>query len=143
MESIQSLKHTKWDCKYHIVWIPKYRRKVLYGQLRKYLGEALRDLAQQKESNVWEGHPMPDHVHMLVSIPPKYAVAQVVGYIKGKSAIYIARNFSNRRKNFTGEKLWARGYFVSTCGKNDEDIREYIKHQEQEDKRLDQLKLFD
>ena len=86
---------------------------------------------------------MPDHVHMLVSIPPKYAVAQVVGYIKGKSAIYIARNFSNRRKNFTGEKLWARGYFVSTCGKNDEDIREYIKHQEQEDKRLDQLKLFD
>ena len=89
MESIQSLKHTKWDCKYHIVWIPKYRRKVLYGQLRKYLGEALRDLAQQKESKVWEGHLMPDHVHMLVSIPPKYAVAQVVGDISKGKAQYI------------------------------------------------------
>jgi putative transposase len=143
MEIIQSLKHTKWDCKYHIVWIPKYRKKVLYGQLRKYLGEVLRDLAQQKESKVWEGHLMPDHIHILVSIPPKYAVAKVVGYIKGKSAIYIARNFGHRRKNFTGEKFWARGYFVTTCGKDDEEIREYIKHQEQEDKRFDQLKLFD
>ena len=143
MERIQSLKHTKWDCKYHIVWIPKYRKKVLYGQLRKYLGEVIRDLAQQKESRVWEGHLMPDHAHILVSIPPKYAVAQIVGYIKGKSAIYVARNFGNRRKNFTGERLWARGYFVSTCGRDDEEIKEYIKHQEQEDKRLDQLNLFD
>ena len=99
MELIKSLKHTKWDCKYHIVWIPKYRRKVLYGDLRKYLGEVLRDLAQQKESKVLEGHLMPDHVHMLLSIPPKYAVAQVVGFIKGKSAICVARNFVNRRKN--------------------------------------------
>lgn len=143
MEQIKSLKHTKWDCKYNIVWIPKYRRKVLYGELRKYLGEVLRNLAQQKESRVLEGHLMPDHVHMLISIPPKYAVAQVVGFIKGKSAIYVARNFGNRRKNFTGAKLWARGYFVSTCGKDDEETREYIKHQEQEDKRFDQLKLFD
>ena len=143
MELYKSLNHTKWDCKYHIVWIPKYRRKVLYGELRKYLGEALRELAQQKESKVWEGHLMADHVHMLVSIPPKYAVAQVVGFMKGKSAIYVARDFGNRRKNFTGEKFWARGYFVSTCGKDDEEVREYIKHQEQEDKRLDQLKLFD
>ncbi len=143
MELIKSLKHTKWDCKYHIVWIPKYRRKVLYGDLRKYLGEVLRDLAQQKESKVLEGHLMLDHVHMLLSIPPKHAVAQVVGFIKGKSAICVARNFGNRRKNFTGEKFWARGYFVSTCGKDDEEIKEYIKHQEQEDKRLDQLNLFD
>ncbi len=143
MELIKSLKHTKWDCKYHIVWIPKYRRKVLYGDLRKYLGEVLSDLAQQKESKVLEGHLMPDHVHMLLSIPPKYAVAQVVGFIKGKSAICVARNFGNRRKNFTGEKFWARGYLVSTCGKDDEEIKEYIKHQEQEDKRLDQLNLFD
>jgi putative transposase len=143
MELFKSLKHTKWDCKYHIVWIPKYRRKVLYGDLRKYLGEVLRDLAQQKESKVLEGHLMLDHVHMLLSIPPKYAVAQVVGFIKGKSAICVARNFGNRRKNFTGEKFWARGYFVSTCGKDDEEIKEYIKHQEQEDKRLDQLNLFD
>ena len=143
MEVLQSLKHTKWDCKYHIVWILKYRRKALYGQLRKYLGEVLRELAQQKESKVWEGHLLPDHVHMLVSIPPKYAVAQVVGFMKGKSAIYVARNFGNRRKNFTGETLWARGYFVSTCGKDDEEIRAYIKHQEREDKRLNQLKIFD
>ena len=143
MELFKSLKHTKWDCKYHIVWIPKYRRKVLYGDLRKYLGEELRDLAQQKESKVLEGHLMPDHVHLLLSIPPKYAVAQVVGFIKGKSAICVARNFGNRRKNFTGEKFWARGYFVSTCGKDDEEIKEYIKHQEQEDKRFDQLNLFD
>jgi putative transposase len=143
MELIKSLKHTKWDCKYHIVWIPKYRRKVLYGDLRKYLGEVLRDLAQQKESKVLEGHLMPGHVHMLLSIPPKHAVTQVVGFIKGKSAICVARNFGNRRKNFTGEKFWARGYFVSTCGKDDEEIKEYIKHQEQEDKRLGQLNLFD
>ena len=86
---------------------------------------------------------MPDHIHMLLSIPPKYAVAQVVGFIKGKSAIYVARNFGNRRKNFTRKKFWARRYFVSTCGKDDEEIKEYIKHQEQEEKRLDQLKLFD
>jgi putative transposase len=143
MELHQSLNHTKWDCKYHIVWIPKYRRKVLYGELRKYLGDVLRELAQQKQSKVWEGHLMPGHVHMLLSIPPKYAVAQVVGFVKGKSAIYVARNFGNRRKNFTGEKLCARGYFGSTCGKDDEDIRAYITHQEQEDKRLDQLKLFE
>ena len=143
MDLIKSLKHTKWDCKYHIVWIPKYRRKVLYGDLRKYLGEVLSDLAQQKESKVLEGHFMSDHVHMLLSMPPKYAVAQVVGYMKGKSAIYVTRNFGNRKKNFTGEKFWARGYFVSTCGKDDEEIKEYIKHQEQEDKRLDQLNLFD
>ena len=143
MEIMQSLKHTKWDCKYHIVWIPKYRKKVLYGKLREYLGEVIRDSAQQKESKVWEGHLMPDHAYILVSIPPKYAVAQVVGYIKGKSAIYVARNFGNRRKNFTGERFWARGYFVSTCGRDDEEIKEYIKHQEQEDKRIDQLKLFE
>ena len=143
MELQQSLSHTKWDCKYHIVWIPKYRRKAIYGELRRYLGEVLRDLSWQKESRVWEGHLMPDHVHMLVSIPPKHAVSQVVGFIKGKSAIYVARNFGSRRKNFTGESFWARGYFVSTCGKDDEAVREYIKHQEQEDKRLDQLKLFD
>ena len=93
MELRQSLNHTKWDCKYHIVWIPKYRKKVLYGQLRKYLGEVIRALAQQKESKIWEGHLMCGHVHVLVSIPPKYAVAQVVGFIKGKSSIYIARNF--------------------------------------------------
>ena len=142
MEIIKSLKHTRWDCKCHIIWIPKYRKKVIYGKLREYLGEVIRELARQKESKIWEGHLMPDHVHMLISIPPKYAVAQVVGFMKGKSSIYVARNFGSRFKNFTGQNFWARGYFVSTCGKDDDEIREYIKHQEKEDQRLDQLKLF-
>jgi len=142
MEDIQSLSHTKWDCKYHVVWIPKYRRKVLYGQIRKHLGEVLRELARQKESQVIEGHLLPDHVHMLVSIPPKYAVSQVIGYIKGKSAIQIARVYVGRRENFRGQHFWARGYYVSTTGKDEEAVRRYIKEQEESDKRYDQMQLF-
>jgi putative transposase len=125
------------------VWIPKYRKKVLYGQIRKHLGDVFRGLARQKESKVVEGHLMLDHVHMLVSIPPKYAVAQVVGFIKGKSAIHIARTFMGRDRNFTGQHFWARGYFVSTIGKDEKAIKEYIKKQEEEDRRLDQLKIFE
>ena len=121
--------------------VPKCRRKVLYGQLRKHLGQVLHDLAGQKESKLMEGHLQADHVHMLVSIPPKYSVAQVVGFIKGKSAIHIARTFG-RRKNYTGKHFWARGYFVSTVGANEAVIREYIQQQEKEDARLDQLGLF-
>ena len=94
MDNIQSLNHTVWDCKYHLVWIPKYCKKVLYGYLRKYLGEVIRDLALQKESRILEGHLMGEHVHMLISIPPNYPVSQVVGYIKGKSAIHIARTYT-------------------------------------------------
>jgi putative transposase len=109
MDGNQSLSHTVWECKYHVVWIPKYRRKSLYEQLRKHLGQVFRELAKQKESRIEEGHLMPDHVHMLISIPPKYGVAQVVGYIKGKSAIHIARSFLGRKKNFTGQHFWARG----------------------------------
>ena len=109
-----SLSHSRWECKYHVVWIPKYRRKTLYGQLRKYLGEVFRELARIRESEVLEGHLMADHVHMLISIPPKYAVAQVIGYLKGKSAIHIARNYLGQRRNFTGQQFWARGYHVST-----------------------------
>ena len=124
MEDIQSLGHTVWDCKYHIVWIPKYRKKVLYGELRKQVGGVLRELALQKESRVLEGHLMPDHVHMLISIPPKYSVSQVVGYMKGKSAIYIARANWGRRKNFTGQRFWARGYYVSTVGIDAETIKD-------------------
>ena len=142
MNNIQSIRHTVWDCKYHVVWIPKCRRKVLYGQLRQSLGEILRELVRQRESQVEEGHLRPDHVHMLVSIPPKYAVSEVVGYVKGKSAIYIARNFVSRRRNFGGEKFWARGYYVSTVGGDEAAIREYIKKQEEEDRRLDQMNLF-
>ena len=102
MNSIQSLSHTKWDCKYHIVWIPKCRKQKIYVGLRQHLGEVLRDLANRKESQILEGHLKADHVHMLVSIPPKYAVSEVVGFIKGKSAIFIARNFAERQRNFTG-----------------------------------------
>jgi len=143
MEDVQSLRHTAWDCKYHIVWIPKCRRKVMYGQIRRHLGELLRHLAMQKESAVLEGHLAADHVHVLVSIPPKYSVAQVVGFVKGKSAIQIARTYGGRRKNFTGQSFWARGYYVSTVGKDEETVRQYIKRQEEEDRRLDQLNLFE
>ncbi len=143
MNDGQSLSHTSWECKYHVVWIPKYRRKAIYEQLRRYLGSTFRDLAIQKESQVIEGHLRVDHVHMLISIPPKYAVAQVVGFIKGKSAIHIARNFMGHRKNFTGQHFWARGYDVSTVGRDEATIREYIRKQEQEDRRLDQLNMFE
>lgn len=112
MNHYRSLSHTAWDCKYHLIWIPKYRKKVLFGDLRKYLGDVFRELALQKESKVLENHLMGDHVHMLVSIPPKYAVSQVVGYITGKSAIHIARTYAGHRYNFIGQNFWARGYFV-------------------------------
>jgi len=138
-----SLSHSLWECKYHVIWIPKYRRKAIYDQLRKYLGVTLRELALQKESRILEGHLQVDHVHMLISIPPKYAVSQVVGFIKGKSAIQIARNFMGNRKNFTGQHFWARGYYVSTVGRDETVVREYIKQQEREDKRIDQLSMFE
>ena len=142
MNDVQCLSHTKWECKFHIVWIPKCRRKMLYGQLRKNLGDVLHDLARQKESRVLEGHLQPDHVHMLISIPPKYAVAQVVGYMKGKSAIHIARTYLGQRKNYGGMSFWARGYFVSTVGADETVVRTYIRDQEQEDQRFEQLHLF-
>ena len=142
MNEYQSLSHTKWECKYHVVFIPKYRRKVLYGQVRQDLGEVFRELARQKESTIEEGHLQADHVHILLSIPPKYAVAQVVGYLKGKSAIYIARTYGGRLRNFLGEHFWARGYFVSTVGRDEEAVRRYIRAQEAEDRRLEQLDLF-
>src|SRR5674476_435694 len=138
----ESLKHTKWECKYHIVWIPKYRKKSLYKDLRQYLGEMLKDLASQKECKILEGHLMSDHVHILISIPPKYSVSQVVGFIKGKSAISIARTYIRRRKNFTGQRFWARGYYVSTVGRDEATVRNCIRHQEEEDKRIEQLDLF-
>ena len=143
MNNKQSLSHTVWECKYHLVWIPKYRRKKLYGQIREYLGDVFKELARQKESSVEEGHLLGDHVHMLVSIPPKYSVAQVVGFIKGKSAIHIARTYAGRRRNFTGQNFWARGYFVSTGGRDEQAVREYIKKQQKEDRRLDQLNMFE
>jgi putative transposase len=125
-----------------VVFIPKYRKKTLYGELRRKLGDVFRTLAKQKECQVVEGHLMPDHVHMLISIPPKYSVAQVIGYIKGKSAIHVARTFFDHKRNFVGQHFWARGYFVSTVGRDEATIREDIRNQEAEDKRLDQLKLL-
>lgn len=141
MRQVGSLSHTRWECKYHIVFIPKYRRRVLFGGLRRELGEVFRRLAEQKESRIEEGHLMADHVHMMISIPPKHSVAQVVGYIKGKSAIHIARTYLERKRNFVGQHFWARGYFVSTVGRDEAVIREYIRHQEAEDRRIDQLNL--
>ncbi len=143
METLQSLGHSRWDCKYHVVWIPKYRKKKLYGQLRKELGVVFHELARQKECRVIEGHLLGDHVHMLISIPPKYAVSQVIGFLKGKSAIHVARTFGGRKQNFTGQHFWARGYYVSTAGKDDEEVRRYIQEQEDEDRRRDQRDLFD
>ncbi|HPA84932.1 MAG TPA: IS200/IS605 family transposase [Deltaproteobacteria bacterium] len=142
MKNEVSLSHTRWECKNHIVWIPKYRKKVMYHQLRNHLGEVIRNLARHKESEVIEGHLMPDHIHMLISIPPKYSVSQVIGYMKGKSAIHIARSYLGRRKNFTGQHFWARGYYVSTVGLDEDMVRSYIKKQEQEDQRLEQLNIF-
>ena len=142
MDEYASLSHTKWDCKYHIVFIPKCRRKVLYKTLRQHLGEVFRDLAQQRECRIEEGHLMLDHVHILISIPPKYAVSQVVGFIKGKSAIHLARVYGEHRRNFVGQSFWARGYFVSTVGRDEEVIRNYIRNQEQEDRRLEQMNLW-
>ena len=142
MTDEKSLAHSVWECKYHIVWIPKCRRKILYGKVAKYLGEMFHRSARERESRILEGHVCPDHVHMLIEIPPKYAVAQVVGYIKGKSAIGIARNFMGRQRNYAGESFWARGYYVSTVGRDEAAVRKYIREQEAEDKRLDQLALF-
>ncbi len=142
MDEYESLSHSRWECKYHVVFIPKGRRKALYGELRKHLGEVFRKLAEQKESRIEEGHLLPDHVHMMISIPPKYAVAQVIGFIKGKSAIHLARVYGGRKQNFVGQSFWARGYFVSTVGRDEAVVREYIRTQEEEDKRLDQLEMW-
>ena len=142
MDEFDSLSHTKWECKYHVVFIPKCRRRTLYEGLRPYLGEVFRRLTQQKESRIEEGHLCADHVHMMIAIPPKYAVSQVVGFIKGKSAIHLARVYGERKRNFVGQSFWARGYFVSTVGRDETVIREYIRNQEKEDQRLDQLNLL-
>lgn len=141
MKVYETLRHTTWECKYHVVFIPKCRRKTLYGQLRQELGKVFRELAEQKECEIEEGHLMVDHVHMLITVPPKYSVAQVMGYIKGKSAIHIARVYAGRRRNFVGQHFWARGYWVSTVGKNEAAVRRYIQEQEKEDQRLEQMNL--
>ena len=133
-ELYQSLSHSKWDCKYHVVFVPKYRRKVMFGEIRKLLGPVFHELARQKQCRIVEGHLMPDHVHMCIEIPPKYAVSSVVGFLKGKSAIAIARQFKGKQSNFSGENFWARGYAVSTVGFDLEVVKRYIREQENADK---------
>lgn len=133
LSSYESLSHSKWDCKFHVVFVPKYRKKVLYGQIRRFLGPLFHDLASQRSCKILEGHMVQDHVHMLIAIPPKYSVSEVIGYIKGKSAIAVARQFGGRKRNFNGEKFWARGYAVSTVGFEEVKIKEYIRNQEQLD----------
>ena len=142
MEQYRSLRHTTWECKYHVVWILKNRKKKLYVELRKVLGEVFKELASHRESKILEGHLMVDHIHVLMEIPPKYSIAQVVGYLKGKSAIHIARTFEGKKKNFTGAHFWARGYFVSTVGRDEQMIRTYIRNHEQEDFREDELNFM-
>ena len=134
--SYESLSHSKWDCKYHLVFVPTFRKKKLYGEIRRYLCRVFHELARQKDCTILEGHMVQDHAHMLIAIPPKYSVSQIVGYIKGKSAIAIARQFNGRTRNFNGESFWARGYAVSTVGYEEAKIREYIKNQEQLDQTI-------
>jgi putative transposase len=131
--TMKSLAHSRWDCKYHVVFIPKYRRKAIYGELRKMLGEIFHDLARQKECRSIEGHLQPDHVPMCLEIPPKHAVASVIGFLKGKSALAIARRVQEKERNFTGEHFWARGYAVSTVGFELESVKKYIREQEKAD----------
>ena len=141
IQEYEKLNQSVWECKYHLVFIPKYRKKALYGALRNQIGSVLRKLAESKGCQVLEGYVMTDHIHMLITIPPKYRVSDIVGYIKGKSAIHVARHFRGKERNFTGESFWARGYFISTVGRDEKVIREYIKNQEKEDIRQDELKL--
>lgn len=135
MEEAENPSDTKWQCKYHVVFIPRCRRKTLYSPLRRYLGEVFRELAKQKERRIEEGHLLADHVHMMISILPKYAVSQVVGFIRGKSATHRARVYAERKRNFARQHFWARGYFVSTVRRDAAVIREYIRHQERADER--------
>lgn len=132
--TMRSLAHSRWDGKYHVVFIPKYRRKAIYGEVRQMLGEIFQELARQKECRIIEGHLLADHVHMCREIPPKHAVASVIGFLKGKSALAIARRVQEKERNFVGEHFWARGYAVSTVGFELESVKKYIREQEQVDK---------
>ena len=136
-----SLAHTKWMCKYHIVFSPKYRRKVIYNQIRKDVGEIIRTLCQYKGVEIHEGHLMPDHVHLLVSIPPKYSVSSVMGYLKGKSALMIFERHANLKYKYGNRHFWSEGYYVSTVGLNEETIKKYIAEQEQRDQAVDRLSV--
>ena len=138
MRDWQSLSHVKWECKYHVVWVPKYRHKVLYGKVRERVGEIIRELCRQRDLEIIEGYAMPGHLHACISIPPRYSVANAIGFLKGKSAIRLHREFG-RRGN--GMHFWIRGYNVSTVGLNEEQIRRYIREQENLEKQQMELKF--
>ena len=141
MEKFESLSHVRWECKYHVVFIPKYRRKVIYGKLRAAIGRIIRDLCQQKGVEVLEGHAMADHIHMCLKIPPKYAVSYIIGFLKGKSAVRIHRQVLGTKGTLFGRSFWARGYCVSTVGLDEHQIRQYIKEQEKLEKDQEQMDL--
>lgn len=137
MKEWQSSAHVKWECKYHIVIVPKYRKKVMYGRTRKEIGKIVRQLCRQKEVELVEGHAMPDHIHLVLSFPPKHSVAMVMGYLKGKSAIHIHRKMLGVKQGFTGKHFWSRGYCVSTVGLDETMIRAYVRNQEELDRQED------
>lgn len=141
MKDWQSQAHVKWDCKYHVVIVPKYRRKVFYGKMRRRIGEILRELCRQKEVVLVEGNAMPDHIHMVLSIPPKYSVAMTIGYLKGKAAVRINRELMGTKGTLFGRTFWSRGYCVSTVGLDEEQIRRYVREQEELDQRQEELDL--
>ena len=140
-KDINSLEHTKWRCEYHIVFAPKYRRQVIYREIKADIGEILRRLCQQKGIEIIEANACPDHIHMLISIPPKYRVAQIMGYLKGKSSLMIFDRHANLKYKYGNRHFWARGYYADTVGRNKKQIEEYIKHQLEEDQIADQMSL--
>ena len=141
MREWQSQSHVKWYCRYHVVFTPKYRKRAIFGSIRKGIGKILRELCEQEKVELVEGHALSDHVHLCLSIPPKFSVANAIGFLKGKSAIRIHREYLGKKRNFTGFHFWARGYCVSTVGLDEEVIRAYIRNQEEEEKRQEQLEF--
>ena len=141
MTETHTLSHTTWNCKYHVVFAPKYRRKIIYGEKRAEIGAILRQLCKWKGVNILEAEVCPDHLHMLVEIPPKYSVSQFMGYLKGKSSLMIYEKWGNMKYKYRNREFWCRGYYVDTVGKNTKKIQEYIAHQLDEDRAADQLTL--
>ena len=138
---VNSLAHTQYECKYHIVFAPKYRRQIIYGKIKVDIGRMLRKLCEYKGVEIIEAEACPDHIHMLVSIPPKYSVAQIVGYLKGKSSLMIYEKYANLKYKYGNRHFWCRGYYVSTVGRNRNAIQQYIRNQLQEDYTEDQMSI--
>ena len=141
MKDINSLEHTKWRCQYHVVFAPKFRRKAIYNELRADIGYILRRLCEQKGVEILEANACPDHIHMLLSIPPKYSVSQIMGYLKGKSSLMIYEQWGNLKFKYRNREFWCKGYYVDTVGKNTQKIKEYIENQLKEDKLGEQLRI--